>query len=182
MEEGRRAVIRARTMIYEVIGDLCILVHGEAPPSNDEWNEYLAGGRERLPTMKSPRCIVVTDGVAPTPTQRAALNAVLAEFGKPVPTAVITRSVVARSVVTVMGLFNSAIRSFAPTELSAAMLYLGIEPVRRPDLVERIVRMRIALSSESGPLDAPIDLRQIADEMESLMVRPLPLLRNVSKR
>jgi hypothetical protein len=132
--------------------------------------------------MTSPKCIVVTDGVAPTPTQRAALNAVLAEHGRPVPTAVITHSVVARSVVAVMGWFNSAIRSFAPHELTLAMLYLDIEPARRPDLLERIVRMRIALSSQSGPLDAPIDLRQIADEMESLLVRPMPLLRNLSKR
>jgi|HubBroStandDraft_2_1064218.scaffolds.fasta_scaffold222311_2 hypothetical protein len=169
-------------MIYEMIGDLCILVHGEVPPSNEEWNEYLAGGSERLSGLASPKCIVVTDGVAPSPTQRVALNAVVAEYGRPVPTAVITRSVVARSAVTVLGWFNSAIRSFAPNELSAAMLYLGIEPARRSDLVERIVRMRIALSNESSPLDAPIDLRQIADEMESLLVRPLPLLRNVSKR
>jgi hypothetical protein len=173
-------VARATTLAYELAGNLCILVHGEQAPSNADWSGYLAFLREA--TVASPRFLVVTDDVAPTPTQRAGLNELVIARGKPVPTAVMTHSAVARAAVTVLGWFNSAIRAFAPNELSAALSYLDIEPARRAEVLERIVRMRIEMSRTSDLPNAAVDLGQIADDMESLLSKRLPALRELVKR
>ena len=171
----------ARTITYEMVGNLCLLVHGEEPPSNADWSDYLAFLGEKADSA-SPRCLVVTDGVAPTPKQRAGLNDLVVAYGRPVPTAVITHSPVARAAVALLGWFNSAIRSFAPNELSAALSYLDIEPARRAEVLERVIRMRIEISRTSEPGNAPVDLRKIADDMESLMLKRLPALREMTKR
>jgi hypothetical protein len=172
-----------RTIAYEVVGDLCVLVHSEEQPSSADWTDYLAFLREKASPV-SPRCLVVTDGVAPTPTQRAGLNDLVIAFGKPVPTAVITHSPVARAAVALLGWFNSGIRSFSPNELSSALSFLDIEQARRAEVLERVIRMRIEMSgtSEQEQGNAAVDLRQIADDMESLMLKRLPALRELTKR
>jgi hypothetical protein len=171
-----------RTMRYQLVDDVCLLVHGEEPPTNADWGEYLGFLQTQVSLVPSPRFLLVTDGVAPTPTQRARLNALVGKLGRPVPTAVITHSRLARGVVAILRLFNSAIRAFAPNELSSAMEYLEIDPARRTDLLDRIVQMRIEISRPSGSQITASDLHELANEMDSLMVKRLQTLRSALKR
>jgi len=173
----------AQTLMFQFAGELAILVHGELPPTDDEWGAWLDSLEQRVEKMRkgSPRCLVIADNVAPSPKQRVALNKLVQKFGAPVPTAVITHSVAARGVVSILGWFNSAIRAFSPNELTEALQYLSIDLAQREDVLTRILRMRVALS-QSLPSSDSVDLEQIANDMDSLMLKRLPSLRPPPKR
>jgi hypothetical protein len=171
-----------RTLLFDAHLELAILVHGEQAPSDEDWDAWLQLVQRQLARAERPRCIVVSDGdVVPTPKQRGALNKVLDEYGRPVPTAVMSLSRTARGIVTVMGWFNSAIRAFAMDELSSALEYLDVAPTRRADVLTRIMRMRIALSMEDGSERPQVDLGQIAEQMDGLMNQRLAALRAALK-
>jgi hypothetical protein len=172
-----------RTLLYEFVDGLVLLMHGELPPSNAEWDGYLEACRRALfPRAQTARVLVVTDGVAPTPTQRAALNLLVTEAGSHVATAVISHSVAVRSVVALLGMFNRGIRSFAPGDLSLALQYLEVDPARRADVLQRIVRVRIELSGAAAASEATPDMSKIAEKMDLLMLQRLPALQETLKR
>jgi serine/threonine protein kinase len=174
---------RDKTMAYEIDGELAILVHSEQPPSDAEWGRYVVAIESGLRHAASPRCLVITDGdVVPTPTQRAVLNKLVERHNRPVPVAVMTHSRTARSIVTIMSWFNSAIRAFNMEELTEALEYLGLDADQRSNVLLRIMRMRIEVSTQASSTRASADLGRIAAQMESLMGKRLPALRDSVKK
>ncbi len=113
--------------------EVIVSLHAREPPSTTEWLEYVRTCREAL--VRRPhdvRGLVLSDGGAPSSMQRAALNDALG--GRHVPVAVVSESVIVRSIVTALGWFNSDIKSFAPIMFQRALAHLGIPDEADPAL------------------------------------------------
>lgn len=116
-----------KSMAYKQVRGIVIVAHTERDPEDDEYATYcdfcLA-----LPKQVN-RYFIVSAGGAPTPKQRATTNATLKKRGQPESiVAVVTPKTIVRGIVTALSWFNPKIMSFAPTELDAAMRYLGLTP------------------------------------------------------
>ena len=118
----------AKSKAYRQVKRIVLAVHNEKDPTDEEYAaycEFCLG----LPTYVNSY-LIKTDGGNLTPKQRAATNETLKKRGTPEPTvAVVTPKVMVRGVVTALSWFNKNIRSFAPTEIDAAMKYLGLTPL-----------------------------------------------------
>lgn len=132
------------TMLYESFGNVFVIVHGQKPPSSDDWNEYTRSLEAWL--AADLRVLVVTDGAGPNTKQRRVLNALMAKTGKAYRVAVVTRSLVARSVVTALGWLNPDIRAFAPEEFELALDYLVVDGDLRKAMALRVRAMRKQLA------------------------------------
>jgi hypothetical protein len=170
-----------KTLLYERIEDLAILVHAEAAPSDEDWDPWVSTMDRFLSAPRVLGLLVVTDAAGPNSGQRAKLDPLYKKIDGGIPTAVMSHARVVRGIVTVLSWFNPKIRAFAPTELTAALAYLGIEPSKREAVLRRIMHMRIELS-------APQEAQKIAAltdtvaKMDELMKQRLPKLRSDLER
>ncbi len=134
-----------KTMACGRIGDHVVLVHSARTPSDAEWDTYLAGGARWL--ADSVGLLVVSDGGGPTSAQRRALRKMLAVHGGvEIRTAVVSKSMVVRSILGAIGLFVPAIRGFTPTALDAALTHIRATATQRPALLAEVERLRSTLS------------------------------------
>jgi hypothetical protein len=102
------------------------LYHSSEPPTNAEWDAHLRLLEQTMRAHGSVNTIVLTEGGAPSATQRAALTRVL---GKGTTrSAILTRSAAVRAVLTALRLWNPTIVGFTPDELPKAMEFLGLPP------------------------------------------------------
>ena len=130
-------------MKHSVLDDLFILVHTEDPPSEKEWDAYLAdlgrlaGGIQKLTTL------VFTKGGGPNVAQRAQLNKVLS--GRPTRAAVISDARMPRVIVTALSWFNPEIRWFAEHRGIDALGYIG-----RPESADAVLAGVRRMQSELG--------------------------------
>jgi hypothetical protein len=165
-----------KTLRYEVVGKLVVLVHAERAPSDLEWDDYARALGSRI--GETTGVLVVTDGAGPNGSQRAKMNELVEKGGGSFPTAVITHSLVARGIVTALSWFNPKLHAFAPTELTAALSHVGADPRQREDLLRRILHMRLELSSEPGhQVTSPQAMDETVALMEALLESRLPKLR-----
>ena len=56
------------------------------------------------------------------------------------------------------------------------MDYLGIDADRRPDVMDRIARMRAEMSKHAASTETTSELRHVADTMQTLLTKRLPEL------
>src|SRR5262249_28734104 len=99
----------------------------EVTPTDPEWDVYLediAGIAKRHKGVV--RSLVFTEGGPPTPVQRKKLGALSKTMIA--RSAVITSSVIARTVVTAIAWFGFDIRSFSPTNVEQAYAFLDVTP------------------------------------------------------
>jgi len=139
-----------KTLRYELADSILLLVHGDGPPSEIDWDDYTHTLHTHAKANEVTGVLVATDGAGPDGRQRVKLNDLVKQRGGSFPTAVVTDSVVARGIVTAFGWFNPKVRAFTPGELAGALVYLGADPYRREDLARRIARMRIALATAAA--------------------------------
>jgi hypothetical protein len=133
-------------MVYEVIGDLYLVVHRARPPSDEEWMDYLRSWKPH--DMSRMRTLVFTDGGGPDAAQRKAANDALG--GKASLTAVVSPSYVVRGVVTALSWFNPKIRAFGPDEAERAFAHVGMRSEQ--DIARtwaRAQKLRVKLGDES---------------------------------
>lgn len=98
------------------------VVHTETAPSDDEWRTFLERDARILLEPKAVG-LAITDGGAPTSTQRRGL----VELGYKRPViSVITRSLVARGAVTALSWFDYDIAAFAPEKADEAFAHMGV--------------------------------------------------------
>jgi hypothetical protein len=137
-------------------GDHIVWVAREDPPKDDEWAEYVKLIQEtgaRLRAAKIPvRVLVLTDGSSPTPAQRGKL--VDAAEGLEVRSAVISKNLVVRGVVTVLSWFQVNNKFFAPAELSGALAFLDVPTDRAADLWSVAVDLQKQLGHPVAAIEA----------------------------
>lgn len=134
-----------QTMACGRVGDHVVLVHSARTPSDAEWDAYLAGGARWL--GDSVGLLVVSDGGGPTSTQRRALREVfVSNGGANTCTAVVSKSMVVRSILGAINLFAPGVRGFAPTALDAALTHILATPTQRPALLAEVERLQRTLS------------------------------------
>jgi hypothetical protein len=143
-DDGRNVLIDLATP------RVAVAVFTEGSPSDEEWVEYIETLR-RLGDA-SHRTLVFSAGGGPTALQREDLER-LTEEQEHVKVAVITRSLVARGMVTALRwLRRDANAAFEPGKLDAAFDYLGLDDPERHRARELAVRLaeRLGLADEFG--------------------------------
>ena len=131
-------------LIWQTEGRLSVVVHGHHAPTNLEWDRYLNHTRQNVP-IKNLRVLVLTLGGSPDGKQRQAMAEVARQdYPHPPPVAMLTGSVIVRSVMKLATMFNPHIRCFAPDQLAMVYAYLGLNRLEQ----EQAKRMLDALTSQ----------------------------------
>ena len=128
-----------KNMAVKVVDRMFLVVYGAHAPSEDEWHDYLKSVEHH--GVVSTTQLVITDGGAPTSSQRRFLDDLLA--GRYVPVAVVSGSFAVRATVTVMSWFNWSIRAFSPGAegLREALQYLAIPACREALIVRELNKL-----------------------------------------
>jgi hypothetical protein len=163
------------TLLYKIANELALLVHGDDAPSDHDWGAYVDALDRHHGRLSS--VLVLADGPGPNAAQRARLNALVERAGRPVPTAVVTHSAVARGIVTVLHWFNPGIRAFAPEELAKALDYLAVEGSRRAPLKCEIAELRLILALGAGDAARVMPLLDTEAKLEKVLTERLRALR-----
>lgn len=134
------------TMLFERVGDVLVLVHGDQDPSDVEWNSYveLANNSQR---GESPvgGLLVTTFGGAPNAVQRKAIVEVGAI--RRVVTCVCTNSVIARGVITaIRWLLDAPMHGLRLDQVDEALLLLGVPAQEHPVVKAVVSRLQSQLS------------------------------------
>jgi hypothetical protein len=113
-----------------------VLVQNQQTATDAEWADWIKfvlspadGGGNTI------RVLVFSAGGSPTPKQRSQIHRVMPRTQGGVYTAVVIASLVGRSVVNAMSLFNPKVRAFAPTHVQPALDYLQIPSATRMELL-----------------------------------------------
>lgn len=156
---------------------LMILVHGDAPPSDPDWEVYASELHRIYPQGKLRRVLVFSDGPGPNASQRQRLhhNGV-----HPLQTAVVTHALLARGIVTALSWFYE-IRAFAPTALDAAFSYLTIPQTEWTTIRKTVATLRMQLSEPAAPAQS-FELTETIGKLDELVTDRLPRLRERMKR
>lgn len=129
-------------LAFTRIGRCFVLVQNEQSATDEEWSRwvrFVAGGGEA--TSGRLGVLVMSAGGSPTPKQRKQIHELMPRTGGGVETAILLPSLVARTIVTAMSLFNPKVRAFAPDRLADALDYLGVADASRPDLIAAAHRL-----------------------------------------
>ncbi len=149
--------------IYPMDGlKLIVAVHPRTAPSDADWGEWLRfldwnGPAVGWDLARSPN-LVITDGGAPNTEQRTQVNVRVAQSKSFPPVAVVTRSLVVRTLIRGFSIFNPLSRTFAPNDLDAAMTHLGFSPARTSE----VIALTLRLEAETLGAGACETLKEIA--------------------
>lgn len=115
-----------KTMWFDRVGELHILVHGTAPPAPGEWLEHVARYRSDLTANNAPKAfLVVSAGGGPNSTQRKQVVAVAPEKDD-MPVIICSSSAIARGITTALRWISKVpYYSFEYDEIEAAYRQTG---------------------------------------------------------
>jgi hypothetical protein len=130
----------SRTTASRQLGSLLLLCHSPEPPTNEEWDAHLRLLERVMREHGTVNTIVLSEGGAPSATQRAALTKVLGTG--PTRSAILTRSSAVRAVLTALRLWNPTIVGFTPDALPKAMEFLGLERGMRETIERAFTELR----------------------------------------
>jgi hypothetical protein len=120
--------MNGRTLLFREVRGCLLLVHGRDAPGDAEWSAYVESLRLYVERARMPRLLIVTEGGAPSPAQRSAVNKKAGPRYREAKVAVITASTFARGIVMAMRLVRGNIQAFAPEDLKEALRYLDVAP------------------------------------------------------
>lgn len=118
-----------KTLKYAKVGQCYLLVLGQDPPTDHDWEDYLDFLDKSLTLRDHPRLLVSTSGGAPSAAQRARLQAVTKPYSANAKIAVLTASKVARGAVTALSWFTTGYAAFHPDATEESMQFLSISGV-----------------------------------------------------
>lgn len=130
-------------------------MHNARNPNRQEWDAFLAMSRAAGEAVGGDlgkfRQIVFTDGGGPNNAQRKASADLARELanGDKVRVAVVSRSIVARGIVTAFRWLGLPLRSFQPEELAEAFAFLVVTD-------EEAVAICVAVEELCASIDGPI--------------------------
>jgi len=139
-----------KTMAYEVVGQVVVMVVTSDPPSTAEWDAYIAAVEafmQRVPGGEG-RYLTFSAGGGPSQRQRQQLYAVVK--GRSPPTAVVTSNAFVRTIVGAMSVFNSKIKVFKPEATTDAFRYLGISELEGKAVSRSVLKLQAELGLVSG--------------------------------
>jgi hypothetical protein len=122
-------------------GPVAVALHTSTPPSKAEWSEWMR--LVRTIPLEQLHILVFTDGGAPNTVQRGEFTDHLA--GRAAPIAVVSSTLVVRSIVTAISWFNPQIKVFAPADASSAMQFVNIAPPQQADFLRGVADAAAAL-------------------------------------
>jgi hypothetical protein len=129
-------------MKTEIVEGVLLVVHGHEPPTDDEWEAYLGQVKLVVATGR-PRAMAVTEGGAPSLSQRTQLNRILR--GTRALGAVVSDSSFVRGIVTALSWFNRGVRSFSPADFEVACAHLELSDAQVHQLRGRLDALRESL-------------------------------------
>ena len=115
--------LRSRTFAARWTDRYAVFVHGDAPPTNEEWG-WVLDMWQKVHDPGSFRVLVYSRGAAPNAGQRAELNRVLK--GARPRIALLTPSIIPRVAGKAFALFIPDFQVFGPDQLAAALDYLEL--------------------------------------------------------
>jgi len=121
---------------------LMVIVHGSENPSNLEWQRMLTDGAARA--LPSDRTLVVSYGGGPDGRQRELLAKQFAR--KPIPTCIMTKSVLVRAIASALLFFNRNMKVVGLEERDSAYQFLEFSAQER----DTANRLRKELEAELG--------------------------------
>lgn len=128
-----------------------VLIQNQRAATDAEWGAWIEFVTKGAPKAANAlRVLVFSAGGSPTAKQRALIHELMPKTGNGAPTAVVTASLVGRTVVGAMSLFNKNVAAFSPKDCAAAFRYLGIATSAERELLEfsRNLHKRIELPFE----------------------------------
>ena len=133
-------------LAWEMEGRLIVAVHTRRNPSESEWSRFINTYLSR-PRPPDTRVLVVSYGGAPDAAQRKQLADALKV---PAPTAIMTASVVLRSLGTAFAFFNRQMKIVGIDEHDAACRYLGLsqEEAMRVRKLRSSLEQRLELANQ----------------------------------
>ncbi|HEX6275088.1 MAG TPA: hypothetical protein VFZ53_18745 [Polyangiaceae bacterium] len=129
--------------------DVLLNLHTSHAPARAEWDQSMGQAKQyaRQQDLRNLRILVVTDGGGPD----AVMRAEVAEFYKAnrvlVKTAVITASLISRSIVAAIGLVNPHVKAFSPGHVRTALTHLDLPPTHASRIVRELDDMQRDLPS-----------------------------------
>jgi len=123
---------------------LIILCHGRQHPTNAEWAPYVQLLSDTFTKDVDARVLVITEGGHPSREQQAEMNAALRSASARV--AVISPSVVARFVTSILVMTNPGIRCFSPEQRHEAYAHLGFSASRASQIDKMAAQVSRALA------------------------------------
>jgi hypothetical protein len=145
-------IIVRKNFAYGRLDRFVIVVHGDDPPTDDVWKEYLDYTFNGATAKDIVRHLVVTRGASPTSAQRRLLqeraSVLLDEHPTSVRAAIITPSTFARGVVAAISWIIDAPRAFAPDRLADAMSYLDVPMEYYTEIQNMLKTLQRALASQ----------------------------------
>jgi hypothetical protein len=130
-----------KNMVYTFVGNLVVMLHTKNTCGDAELGAYLAELAKR--DVVGTRVFVLTDGGGLTAKQRKELNDVLG--GRQQMCAVVSNDAIVRGIVTALAWFNRSIKSFPPSQVEEALLYLKVPRDEFFQVQAQIKRLRAEL-------------------------------------
>jgi hypothetical protein len=144
---------------FRLLRDVGLVVHNARNPNREEWDAYLAMSRAASEAVGGDlgklRQIVFTDGGGPNNAQRRASADLAKEYrnGAKVRVAVVSRSIVARGIVTAFRWLGLPLRSFQPEELAEAFAFLVVTTAEAVAICEAVEEL---CASVDGPIRSAV--------------------------
>lgn len=145
-----------KNMAFQKVGDYIVLVHNAMAPTDEEWDEWM-----QHYTYES--ILIITDGGAPTASQRKRLKTRVDELRaspgyvpnkKEPKVATVTASSFVRGVLTALRWFyHDAYAAFPPDHINQALTYLDVPPRYHIAMKTAVQTLRLALkkAKAGGP-------------------------------
>jgi hypothetical protein len=127
---------------YERTGDCFVVVRGPGEPTDVEFEWYLATIENALKEGMPPRCLVLTQGGAPSPEQRGELARRLSIVEGAVKVAVLASSTHPRDVAAAVASSRPGYRVFEREDLPEALAFLGVRPAAEPGIRATLERLQ----------------------------------------
>jgi hypothetical protein len=136
----------ARHLAFSRQGALVVMVTDASTPAPSEWDEYLnlcqEVDRELPGGISSASAIIFSDGGSPDMSQRGALRKRM--HGSSARVALVTDEMIARSMISLIALFNPGLRGFPSSRWTEGARFAGVPPEK--DL--EVLRVALGLSRQ----------------------------------
>jgi hypothetical protein len=123
-----------------VTGTVSIIIHTAEKPAPEDWAAHvrLLGALNKVHGTATQN-LVFTDGAKPDRTQTNELNEAM--VSRDFATAVVMESAAVRFIIAVLTLWKWQIRAFPPSQPSAVLDYLKVDPKQRAEVIDSVRKL-----------------------------------------